>query len=173
MYDEQNLIDDLRRLLKERRMSLRELSRAIDVPYRSIQNYLSGENRMPAIVLVRALEVLGSDTRYLRTGDNLLRHSDILDAIWLTIGDELLAIDTNKLGRNEIRSYIDNDKHTEKRRIAHLLAVKLSESYDECTKDHKYLRKSLPTIKELREKWQEQEAKRGGHSAIDNDNDAL
>jgi transcriptional regulator with XRE-family HTH domain len=49
-------------------LSLRALAREIDLPYRSLQNYLSGESRLPADVVVRAAKALGVETDFLFFG---------------------------------------------------------------------------------------------------------
>lgn len=154
-YDDPQLVADLKALLKARKRSARSVSQAIGVPYRSMQNYLSGESRMPATVLIKTLDELGSDIRRLRHGDNLLRHADIFDAVYKVFGDYLGRIPLDGIGARA--TWPDERSMTPEAMTAHArrgetateLAVRLSEAYDAFVRDQR-APGHMPTIKELR-----------------------
>lgn len=161
-YDEEALIRDLKALMKQRKRSARSISQAINVPYRSMQNYLSGESRTPAIVLIAILDELGADLRLLRSGDNLLRHADIYDAVHRVFGDYLSKIDLEEIGqrRHTNRRTLlpeDLEEQVRRSRIALELAVRLSEAYDEFVRNQE-APGQFPTVKELRERRAEADA---------------
>lgn len=149
-YEETNLVEDLKLLLQHRKKSLRAVSRDIGVPYRSMQNYFSGESRIPAIVLVKILDLLGADIKYMRTRDNLLRHADIYDAVCEVLGDNLLSIDLSKPKWGTV-DLNNPEVHREKYNVASDLAIALSEAYDKFTQEHQTLI-PMPTIREKRER---------------------
>lgn len=153
-YDDQQLVEDIKSLMKQRKVSARAMSASIGVPYRSIQNYLSGKSRFPAIVMISMLDHLGADIRMLRHGDNLLRHADIYDAVHRVLGDQLLKIDVSKLGRKSRPGGLgptpeDIELAARRNGAASEIAVQLSEAYDEFVRDHR-VPGHMPTIKELR-----------------------
>lgn len=149
-YEEADLIEDLKRLLADKKVSLRFLSHEIKIPYRSMQNYFSGESRMPAIIFIKILDYFACDIKYLRTGDNLLSHEDLYDTMFKVFGDALIDIMKLKLGERKLTGPAYNKEHREKMEAAYELAVKISEVYDIYTKDNILNRRRL-TIKELRQ----------------------
>lgn len=149
-YEETDLIEDLKLLLQNRKKSLRSVSIEVGVPYRSMQNYFSGESRIPAIVMVKILYYLGADIRYMRTRDSLLRHADIYDAICEVLGDNLLNIDLSKPKWGEF-DLNNPEVHRAKIEAASELAIRLSEAYDKFTQSH-ITHQPMPTIKEKRER---------------------
>ncbi|MGU9981371.1 hypothetical protein ACJ4V0_15145 [Phreatobacter sp. HK31-P] len=160
-YDEESLVRDLKALMKMRKRSARSISEAIKVPYRSIQNYLSGESRIPAVVLIAILDELGADIRLLRHGDALLSHWDLNDAIFRVFGDYLSEIDidaigqTRNLGRSETTPE-DLMEQTRRVKKASTLAGRLSEAYDEMVRGNRMVAGGQsPTIKELKERHEQ------------------
>ena len=155
-YDDERLVADLKALLRARKRSARSVSIAIDVPYRSMQNYLSGESRMPAIVLIKILDEIGADLRRLRYNDNLLRHADLFDALHKVFGDFLSEIPINSIGQRslQVNPRLQTPEmmatHLARNAVAGELAVRLSEAYDELV-GHQLTGGHMPTIKELRE----------------------
>ena len=152
-YTDAELANDLRNIMKKYKRSARSLSQKIGLPYRSMQNYMSGETRIPAVVLIEILEYLGSDIQEMRQGNRLLRHGDIYDAVFRVFGDYLLNIDLKEIGKKTLIEDFGSPeiliKHQEKLIIASELAVRLSEAYDEFARDHGLNGRS-PTIKEIR-----------------------
>lgn len=156
-YDEEALIRDLKALMKHKKRSARSISQSIDVPYRSMQNYLSGESRIPAIVLIKILDQLGATIRMLRFGDDLLSHSDLFDAVYRVFGDFLNQIDLQEIGKrtsaaiSRLSTPEELAAHRRKGEIASELAVRLSEAYDEFSRSNQ-TPGHFPTIKEIRQR---------------------
>lgn len=157
-YDEETLIRDLKALMKRKKRSARAISQSIGVPYRSIQNYLSGESRIPAVVLIKMLDDLGATIRMLRFGDDLLSHSDLFDAVYRVFGESLNEIDLDKIGKRgaPIISRLSTPEelaaHRRRGEIASELAVRLSEAYDEFSRSNQFATGHFPTIKEIRQR---------------------
>lgn len=149
-YDEANLIEDLKKLLANKKASLRSVSQEIDVPYRSMQNYFSGKSRIPAVVLIKILDHFACDIKYLRTGDNLLNHEDLYDTMFKVFGDALIDINKLKLGDNKLSGPEYHQEQIEKAEAAYILAVRISEIYDIYTRENTLNRHRL-TIKEIRQ----------------------
>lgn len=157
-YDEEALVRDLKALMKHKKRSARSISQAIGVPYRSMQNYLSGESRIPAIVLIKMLDELGATVRMLRFGDDLLSHSDMFDAVYRVFGDFLNQIDLKEIGKrraatiSRLSTPEELEAHGRRGEIASELAVRLSEAYDEFSRSNRLPIGPFPTIKEIRQR---------------------
>ncbi|MFB2553226.1 helix-turn-helix domain-containing protein [Ensifer soli] len=72
--------------MKERKRSMKSLSADIGLPYRSLQNYLSGSNRIPTDVYVKILELLGIDNQYIMEGNFDLKYWPLWDSLWSSLG---------------------------------------------------------------------------------------
>lgn len=156
-YDEQSLARDLRALFEQRGKSARSVAIAIDLPYRSMQNYLAGSSKMPASVLVSILDELGSDLVELRTGRRLLGHWILQEAITRALGDELLKVSLEGPLQSirqippDRRSPDEQEKVDLANRVAAQLSVKISEAYDAFAREN-VGRGHLPTIDDIR-RW--------------------
>lgn len=87
--DSDRLISALKAALKVRHVTMRQLSDSLHIPYRSLQNYFSGESRLPADVLLAICNDIGIEADYLAKGSFELSHFDLYDAV-LKVFDELL-----------------------------------------------------------------------------------
>jgi transcriptional regulator with XRE-family HTH domain len=103
--DSDRLISALKAALKARRVTMRQLSDSLHIPYRSLQNYLSGESRLPADVLLSICQEIGLEADYLAKGNFELSHFDLYDAV------------LNPASKAEVLS------------AAHVLTVQLNEAY--------------------------------------------
>ena len=125
-YNER-IILGIKRAMKLSRVSMKALSQDTGVPYRSIQNYLSGGTRMPADVYVQILEVLGVDNQYILHGNFHLKHFPLWDSLWAALGDSLV--------NTEFRpdtGFPDNMAfHNQKQAAALSLMERLSRGYNE------------------------------------------
>lgn len=157
-YDEETLLRDLKALMKHKKRSARSISQSIGVPYRSMQNYLSGESRIPAIVLVKILDELGATLRMLRFGDDLLSHSDLFDAVYRVFGEFLNQIDLKEIGKrsssviSRLSTPEELEAHRRRGEVASEVAVRLSEAYDEYSRSNQFSPGPFPTIKEIRQR---------------------
>lgn len=153
-YTDEQLVSDIKRLLKERKRSLRSLASLIGVPYRTMQNYMSGESRIPAAVLIAIVDELsGGDLRYLRHGDHLLRHADLFDAIIQVLGDELLSLNPDKIGSRRMltTAYEDPEIHSRYTVLASKLAEQISLAYSTLVANRQH-HGVFTTIKEIKER---------------------
>lgn len=71
---------------------MRSLSTTTGIPYRSLHNYLSGSNRMPADVYVQICRTLGVDTQYITQASFHLQAWPLFDALWAVFGDGLFDL---------------------------------------------------------------------------------
>lgn len=168
-YADENLAEDVRNLLKRRKVSIRAAAAEIGIPYRSMQNYLSGESRMPATVLISILDVYaGGDLRFLRNGDHLLRHGDLFDAVIAVLGGGLLSKYVSAPA--DAKAFLEFEEDPEFRHrcigAASEIAVRISEEYSNFWEKRRYSG-VFPTIKELRELRQQRAAHVGGTTASD------
>lgn len=122
------LVVALRDALKARRVSMRHLSEALSIPYRSIQNYVSGESRIPGDVLLRICAEIGLEPQYLLTGSFEISHSDLYDAIHQVFGDLLPLIDIDGGAKIKLRESASKDR-SEALTAAHILTRRLNEAY--------------------------------------------
>lgn len=82
LLSEEELVRSLREILKSKRVSLRDISRDLEVPYRSVQNYIGGETRMPAAFFLNLCVYIGLEPDFLATQDFRPREDDLYDAVW-------------------------------------------------------------------------------------------
>ena len=80
-FDDAELAKRLRDVLILRRRSQRDVSRELNIPYRTLQNYLSGDVKIPAVVMMRICHLLGVESDYLIYQDFKLPRPDVHDAI--------------------------------------------------------------------------------------------
>lgn len=121
------LVAGIKRAMAESRVSMTALASATKIPYRSLQNYLSGRSKMPASVYVTICNALGIDNQYVSQGTFHLQLAPLYDAFWRVFGDGLLELrslpDTGGLE--------DMARHNRKQEAAHEFAVKISTAYNE------------------------------------------
>lgn len=122
------LVVALRDALKARRVSMRQLSDALSIPYRSVQNYVSGESRIPGDVLLRICKEIGLEPQHLLTETFEISHSDLYDAIHQVFGDLLPLIDVDGGAKMKLRETASKDR-SEVLTVAHILTRRINEAY--------------------------------------------
>jgi len=80
-FDDSELAERLRVILKARGISQRAISKDLGVPYRTVQNYLGGEIRIPAIFFLKLCHYIGIEADYFIYQDFSLSRPDVYDAI--------------------------------------------------------------------------------------------
>lgn len=126
------MLDGIERALKSKKWTKRQLSEYTGIPYRSIQNYLSGTTKMPAVVYIKICTALGIDNQYVLQGNFELHHMDLWDALWDALGDGLLDVKLLPLtmhGKDEITL------HNRKQQNASKLAEAINIAYDKVRKE--------------------------------------
>ncbi len=91
---EEKLLSGLKMILKEKNWTQRELSKRTDIPYRSIQNYLTGTTKMPATVYLKICKELGVDNQYVLHGSFQLFQPILHEAVSEVIGENLVLHQT-------------------------------------------------------------------------------
>lgn len=122
------LVVALRDALKVRRVSMRHLSEKLSIPYRSIQNYVSGESRIPGDVLLRICAEIGLEPDYLLKGNFEISHADLYDAIHHVFGDVLALLEVGSGSKVALRESPSKDR-SEVLTLAHILTVRVNEAY--------------------------------------------
>lgn len=92
-YGDDGLATRLRTIIDGRSLSIREVAKAIDVPYRTLQNQLLGHNKMPASTFARLLAFLELPAEFVTEGRYQPRHRPIANALKRAFGDHLPAVD--------------------------------------------------------------------------------
>lgn len=121
------LLIALKDALKARGVSMRHLSNQLAIPYRSLQNYLSGESRIPSDVLLRICGEIGLEADYLREGSFEVSHSDLYDAVHAVFKDVLPLLELKQGNRLIVRD--EPAGRAETLTVAHILTVRLNEAY--------------------------------------------
>ncbi|MCI4680427.1 helix-turn-helix domain-containing protein [Rhodoblastus acidophilus] len=80
-YDDARLAEALRAVIKKKRVSMKLISEKLGISYRTVQNYINGENRIPADFFLRLAHLLRIDADYFIYGDFRPHHSDLYDAV--------------------------------------------------------------------------------------------
>lgn len=121
------LVVALKDALKARKVSMRHLSERLSIPYRSLQNYFSGESRIPADVLLRVCAEIGLEADSLLKHSFQVSHADLYDAVVLVLKDVLPHIEIKGDGA-VVRASPAGDR-SEFLTAAHVLTVRLNEAY--------------------------------------------
>lgn len=122
------LLNALKGALRTRGVSMRHLSDSLKIPYRSIQNYFSGESRIPADILLRICGEIGLEADYLAKGSFELSHADLQDALHKVLGDVLPSLDIRTDGKAALRDKPTQDR-AELLSVVHVLTVRLNQAY--------------------------------------------
>jgi len=131
---EERLLVGLRSAMKEKKMSLTGLSKRVEIPYRSLQNYFSGNTKMPAVVYVKICEELGIDNHYVLHGSFEFSHNAFRDALLDVIGNGLADV---KL-RSTSHAVFSADSDLMKKQImASELTMRLNHAY------HKFMQQDF------------------------------
>lgn len=130
LLDDATLVRALRDVIKAKKVSLRSISEHLGVPYRSVQNYVGGETRMPADFLLNVCAFIGIEPDFLVYGDFNLRENDLFDALAKAL-ERANLIEPSKLGRIS-RSLTEDEQaaHEERLRILDLVTALTSEHYE-------------------------------------------
>lgn len=128
--DEDALVRSLREVIKAKKVSLRAISEHLGVPYRSVQNYVGGETRMPADFLLNVCAFIGIEPEYLMHGDFYLRENDLYDALAKAL-ERANLIEPPMLARAGRPLTPDEQvAHEERLRILDLVTTLTSEQYE-------------------------------------------
>lgn len=129
--------------MQQGNVSMTSLAKTTGLPYRTVQNYLSGTTRMPAAAYIQICDALGINNQFVTQGTFHLQFAHLYDALWKVLGDGLLDLKSlpNSTGSHDVK------KHNLKQAAAHLFAINISEAYNE-ELQHKlsegYVKRSFP-----------------------------
>ncbi len=113
----------LRDVLKASKRSQKDVSDALQVPYKTVQGYLAGSKKIPATFVLGVCSFVGVDFEYLSKGIFQLESNAFRDAVYMTILRKGLASDK------------DLKSHTDAVVLAAELAVLIAERYDDLRKE--------------------------------------
>jgi len=120
------IISGIKRVMKERKRSIKSMSESTGLPYRSLQNYLSGSSRLPADVYVKILEVLDVDNQYIMEGTFHLKYWPLWDSLWASLGDSLV----NTEYKPDTGFPDDMEFHNRKQLAAAKLLERINDNYN-------------------------------------------
>ncbi|WP_425486578.1 helix-turn-helix domain-containing protein [Chelatococcus caeni] len=118
----------MREVMKLRGVSMRSLSADLGIPYRSVQNYLSGEVRIPATFLLLFCSHIGVEADYFIYGNFHPSHEELYDALF-SILLEAGCLPDPKVARDDETGgeVIDS---SERIAVARRITAVVSERYD-------------------------------------------
>jgi len=93
-YSDEGIAKRLRSVLDGRKLTIKEASEAVDVPYRTLQNQLLGRNKMPASTFAKLLSFLELPPQFIAAGRYEPDTRPIADALKWTFGALLPAVDS-------------------------------------------------------------------------------
>jgi len=79
--DDATLAGRLRDVLRLKGISLRDISTALDMPYRTIQNYMTGSTKIPATFVFEVCHLIDVEPNYFLYGDFKPQYTDMHSAI--------------------------------------------------------------------------------------------
>lgn len=82
------IIDTLRALMTQQNLKMTDLAKGIDIPYRSMQNYMSKRSPMPLGVYIATCGWIGITPDYPVRGKFELAHHDLQRALLDVFGEE-------------------------------------------------------------------------------------
>lgn len=91
-FSDEGIAKRLRRLIEARGLSIRQVAKDIQVPYRTLQNQLLGSNKMPASTFARLLEYLQLPAAFITYGRYEPKLRPITDALKKTFGHLLPVV---------------------------------------------------------------------------------
>lgn len=131
--DDAEIVACIKRVMETQKVSMRFLSERTRIPYRSLQNYLRGESRMPAAALLAIMETLRINSDYLVRGDFLPPHAVSYDAALALLPELASAVleadRAGLLAKNSWGSVTPPPTGTPSARAAQELAARLAAEY--------------------------------------------
>lgn len=83
----------LRFLIDEADLTMKEVAEAIDVPYRTLQNQLSGNNKMPASTLAKIVTMLEVPLSFVTSARVVMSRRSLTSAIKDVLGRQIPVLD--------------------------------------------------------------------------------
>lgn len=101
-----SVVDRIRRAMTVREMTMADLSRATSIPYRSLQNYLSGVNAIPATVAAKVADALEVSADWILLGEAQRFDLEIV-AQCLSLAEDVRVLSGHKVSFAEVASMFD------------------------------------------------------------------
>lgn len=92
-FSDEHLAARLRLLMSDQGVTITEAAEAINVPYRTLQNQLSGKNRMPASTFAMLVTMLRVTPEFVATGRLKLDRPSLAKALAERLGGLLPRVD--------------------------------------------------------------------------------
>jgi transcriptional regulator with XRE-family HTH domain len=129
---ENSAIGRIKAVMKRRKITIRQISSKSDVPYRSMQNYLSNKHVMPITVLGKVCYCLDLSPDWVLFGKHKIDSNVLTDVVQEAMGQygTTLQID-DRSSRNLVENKIEeNTRHGETRGAARAFSIVISGLYD-------------------------------------------
>ena len=127
---ESDIVDALRAVISRRKLKLVDLAKSLDIPYRSLQNYMYKKARMPLDVYIRLCSFIGITADYPIQGRFKLAHHDLQNALIEVFGEEFFnSIDFDEHLRWTMTPRRERDQ-ARVRRTAGSFAIQIAAEYD-------------------------------------------
>lgn len=140
--DDAELARRLRDVLKQKGISQRDISAGLDMPYRTVQNYLSGEIRIPATFVFRLCHLIDVEPDYLLYQDFKPNYADLGGAI-LEAMEECGSIPGFLAGPDDSLKQVSGEAFIS---LGWRMAVATAQAYDAARKQRLALKKRLSTL---------------------------
>lgn len=137
---EMGALDRIRAIMEHRKITMRTLSEDTGIPYRSVQNYLSGKHGIPLDVFKKICSRLGLSSDWVLFGEIKFNHHVLTEVLIKSMGDVLPIPKITKDGHLVLthRRSGEEVEHSDLRRAAHTIAIIISGKYDVLTEAEYY-----------------------------------
>ena len=130
LIEDHQVIEGVRALMKKRRVTLKLLSKELEIPYRTLQNYLNGESRFPASVFISICVYLGLEPPYIISNTFEISEWDLFDAVNVALQDILPYLDLSQSNQLKIRNEPVPPLSNDRPMVAMSIARKLNSQFN-------------------------------------------
>ncbi|WP_333825960.1 helix-turn-helix domain-containing protein [Pinisolibacter sp.] len=143
--DDAEIASRLRDILKLKGISLRDISDALEMPYRTVQNYMTGSSKIPATFVFGVCHILDVEPDFLLYGDFKPQYADLHSAV-LEALDDCGSIAGYIAGPGTAQGVVvevDGEKFLS---LGWRLAAAVSEAYDRARRDRMAVKRKLSVL---------------------------
>ncbi|MGO9943521.1 MAG: helix-turn-helix transcriptional regulator [Rhodoblastus sp.] len=122
-FSDEALAKQIRTVLKQKRVSMKTVAEKMDISYRTVQNYVSGENRITAEFILRLSHLLQIDPGYFVYGDFRPNYHALRDAVIDALAEAGLIPNVSHRSEPAEREQISE--------IIHMVTSEIATKYDQ------------------------------------------
>lgn len=141
-FDDAELAVRLRAALKKKGVSMRTISEHLEIPYRTVQNYISGSQKIPAIFLLKVCHLTGIEPSFFIYEDFKLNYWDMYDAVFEVMNRLSFLPEPQTLRDPELG--ITFEDHTGRKALASRITADLISRYDHWSSERLRSKVHLP-----------------------------